>query len=315
MRIRFRYILLGLGSAALIGGLLLTDPDGGSTTAIWLMYLGTGLLAVAAAHVALKGLHDYPEADRKRLFAKAAESPEGAGLALIALAIVLAAGMLTFSKAAHAQPGGAPHARAVALAPVLQAETARWWPELDRPHYVPALISHESCISYTHSRCWSPTSELRSQREQGLGLGQLTRSFRADGSVRFDSLADMRDRHPALRELDWNTLRGRPDLQIRAVVLMGRDNWQALRSVDDPVQRLAMADAAYNGGLGGLQRERRACAVADGCNPDRWFGHVEARCLKSRAALYGQRSACDINRHHVRDVLLVRMPWYRELMS
>ena len=38
-------------------------------------------------------------------------------------------------------------------------------------NYVPALIEHESCISLRHSRCWNSTSELRSAREQGTGLG------------------------------------------------------------------------------------------------------------------------------------------------
>lgn len=315
-RWRFRYTFIGLGSAAVVAALLLTDPDRGLSTGMLMLALVTPILAVAFAHLARKALHDYPEADARRLFARAAESPVGAGLALVALAIVSSALLGLFGRSAHAQNIDVPpHPRAVALAPVLQAETARWWPDLDRPHYVPALISHESCITYTHRRCWSPDSELRSQREQGLGLGQLTRAFRADGSVRFDSLAEMRDRHPALADLDWSTLRGRPDLQIRALVLMSRDNWHALRGVQDPLHRLAFTDAAYNGGLGGVQRERRACEIAAGCNPQRWWGHVEHRCLKSRQPLYGGRSACDINRHHVTDVLVHRMPRYRALMG
>jgi hypothetical protein len=179
---------------------------------------------------------------------------------------------------------------------------------------VPALIEHESCISLTHSRCWQPTSRLKSAREEGAGLGQLTRAWRTDGTLRFDALAEMRQRHPALRELDWATIYQRPDLQIRALVLMSRGNWDALRGVPDYWERLAMADAAYNGGLGGVQNERRACHVRAGCDADRWFGHVEATCLKSRQPLYGGRNACDINRHHVADVLRTRMPRYRHLL-
>ena len=124
-------------------------------------------------------------------------------------------------------------------------------------------------------------------------------------------LAEMRDRHPALREWSWQNVYQRPDLQLRAVVLKVRGDFQALRiMVDDEWQRLAFADAAYNGGLGGVQRERRACGLRDGCDPEQWFGHVERICLKSRQPLYGGRSACDINRHHVVDVLLVRAPKY-----
>jgi hypothetical protein len=45
--------------------------------------------------------------------------------------------------------------------------------------------------------------------------------------------------------------------------------------------------------------------------PGEWFGNVELHCLKSRQPLYGGRSACDINREHVRNVMLVRPAKYR----
>lgn len=73
---------------------------------------------------------------------------------------------------------------------------------------------------------------------------------------------------------------------------------------------MAFADAAYNGGIRGLQQERRACGMSTDCDPSKWFGHVERYCLKSRVALYGNRSACDINRHHVYDVLVVKLNKY-----
>lgn len=309
---RFRHTFMVGGSAAAVAALLGTDPDKGIGTGMLLLSLVSGLLAMLMAHWGRKALFDYPEADMRTLLAKAGQHPVGAGLALVALAMVLSALLGLFAGRAHAQTQ--PHVRAVALAPVLQAEIRTHWPELAWPAYVPALISHESCISYTHSRCWSPTSQLKTPREEGAGLGQLTRAYRPDGSIRFDALAEMRSRHAALRELDWRTIYQRPDLQVRALVLMSRDNWQALRTVDDHWERLAMVDAAYNGGLGGLQQERRACQVKAGCDPQRWWGHVERVCLKSRAALYAGRSACDINRRHPVDVVN-RLPRYRRLVT
>lgn len=93
-----------------------------------------------------------------------------------------------------------------------------------------------------------------------------------------------------------------------------RDNFQALSPYAiNSLEAYAFADAAYNGGIGGLNKERRACVTIAGCDPSRWFGHVEKYCMKSKVALYGKRSACDINRHHVRDVLLVRAPKYKKL--
>lgn len=307
---RFRNWFIFGGSAAVLAALFATDPDRGITTGMLLLALVTPLLAVAFAHLARKALHDYPEADMRRLFRKAAESPTGAGLALLALSIVLSALLGLFGRSAHA----AVPERAHLYLPTVAAEIAAHWPAIPLREYVPGLIEHESCITLTHSRCWSPTSRLRSQREEGAGLGQLTRAWRQDGVLRFDALADMRSRHPALHELSWETVYRRQDLQIRALLLMSRDNFAALAVVADPMQRLAMADAAYNGGLGGLQRERRACQVTKGCDPQQWWGHVEGHCLKSRVPLYGNRSACDINRHHVVDVLKVRAPKYRGLL-
>ena len=180
-----------------------------------------------------------------------------------------------------------------------------------------ALIEHESCISLTHSRCWNPKSRLRTPREEGAGLGQLTRAFRPDGSIRFDALKELRDRHNiALSELNWSNIYSRPELQIRAVILKMRDNYTYyIKYSANELEALAFADAAYNGGIGGLNSERRACKLSSSCDHTKWFGNVERFCMKSKASLYGNRSACDINRHHVSDVLITRYPKYRKYLE
>lgn len=197
--------------------------------------------------------------------------------------------------------------------PIVKAEQQNIMPEYPYPWYFAALIEHESCISLTHSKCWNPKSKLKSAREEGGGLGQLTRAYRADGSVRFDSLSDLRRQNMRhLKDLTWDNLYQRPDLQIRAVVLMSNQNYRGLADVKSVQERTAMMDAAYNGGLGGVRKERRACGLQRNCDPQKWFGHVELTCLKSHKALYAGRSACDINRHHVSDVLKTRSPKYQK---
>lgn len=197
-------------------------------------------------------------------------------------------------------------ANAEKLLPLVKSEQARIIPTLVLPEYVPALIEHESCVSLKSPRCFSPSAKLLSKREEGGGLGQLTRAFNNDGSIRFDSLTDIRRRHPReLGDLSWSNLYTRPDLQIRALLLMSRDNLnQTSKMTPDPLMALKFADAAYNGGLGGLKKERAACALSSNCNPEVWDNNVERFCMKSKAPLYAGRSACDINRHHVHDVFL-----------
>lgn len=316
MKFRFRHLFLAGGSAVVLAALYLTDPDGGISTGMLLLSLVVPIIAAGFAHLARKALHDYPEADARKLFAKASEHPVGSGLALIALAIVTYGVLGLFGSVARAQDvrSYVPTA-AIQHLPALRHEVRLHWPDHPLPAYFGALIEHESCITLRHSRCWNPRARLKTAREEGAGLGQLTRAWHPDGSLRFDALAEMRGRHPALSELGWSTVYLRPDLQMRAMVLKSRDNWRELRMVGQWVERLAFADAAYNGGMAGVQRERRACGLKDGCDPQRWFDHVEAVCLKSRAPLYGGRSACDINRHHVRDVLLIRTPKYAPLLE
>ena len=196
--------------------------------------------------------------------------------------------------------------------PVIESETQDLLPDFIYPYYFAGLIELESCVTLTNKKCWSPTAELKSKREYGVGVGQITKTYKADGSIRFDSLSDMvRAHHAELKEASWSNIKARPDLQIKILILMTRDNYSALYSVKDPYQRLAMTDAAYNGGLGGVKKERVACGLSARCDPQLWFDNVEDKCLKSKKPLYGKRSACDINRQHVSAVLLTKMIKYQ----
>ena len=193
----------------------------------------------------------------------------------------------------------------------IQKESMAIFHDFGYPYYFAGLIEHESCISLTHKKCWNASSQLLTKREQGIGFFQLTRTWNPDGSVRFDTLSELRRAHmDTLKELSWTNVVQRPDLQIRAGILLTKTNYQRLYSVKDTFERLAMADAAFNGGLGGLLKERTTCGLAKDCDPQYWFDHVERYCLKSMKPLYGTRSACDINRNHVVKVLLVTSPKY-----
>jgi len=179
--------------------------------------------------------------------------------------------------------------------------------------YLGGQIEKESCITLRHSRCWNPKVTLNTHREYGAGLGQLTKAFRPDRSIRFDALTEAKQKYPReLKELSWSNILDRPDLQMRTVVLMMRSNYNYyLKYSHDVTEAYAFAATAYNGGIGGLDKERRACKLSSTCDHTKWFGHVERMCLKSKAAIYGNRSACDINRAYAPDVIYVRSAKYR----
>ena len=62
--------------------------------------------------------------------------------------------------------------------------------------------------------------------------------------------------------------------------------------------------------------DRRVCQATAGCDPGRWFGHVEKTSLKARAAIKGYgKSFFDINREYVVNVLQVRRSKYIAAME
>lgn len=199
--------------------------------------------------------------------------------------------------------------------PTVVKEQEKYFPALAEPAYLAALIELESCISLTHSRCWSPTSRLKTYREEGAGLGQITRAYTADGKLRFDALQGMKDRYTEeLNELSWFNVYKRPDLQIRTIVLMVKDLDNSFKPIiKDPNDRLPFVDVSYNGGERDTKRSRIACAAAKNCNPGLWFNNVERYTVKPSRPLpgYGGRSIRDINNEHARVIFQSRLPKYK----
>jgi len=189
------------------------------------------------------------------------------------------------------------------------------------PSYMASAIEKESCISLTHSKCWSPTARLlthwdkskRVRREHGQGLGQFTRTWYRNGRIRFDTLTELTTKYRTrLNGLNWDTIEKRPDLQVRAMVLLLLETWNTLPTSMDTNNRFSMTVSAYNAGKGRLANDRRTCKLKRNCNPNVWVNNV----AKIRAPgfstniLYGKRTAWDINRGHVHEVMNVRRNKY-----
>lgn len=312
--LRRRSLVILLLPALVAAVLLATDPDKGWSVAMWALKLTTLFVIIAFAHASDKGVFDYDEADRQTFFRRAGNDPTGSGLALIARAITYAATVIAAVLLVHGGVGAQPvPANCLKLHPLVVQETQRRWPAIPEQAYPGALIEHESCVTLSSPRCCNPLSRLKTSREEGAGVGQITRAYRADGTLRFDSLADMRAAHPALAAWSWENVYQRADLQVAALILQSHDNFALFARLVPSRSALLFADASYNQGAGRTQADRRRCAMTAGCDPRQWFGNVERTCTASHAALYGVRSPCDISRHHVADVINARVPRYRGL--
>lgn len=307
--LRHRSLLVLVAPVLVIAALLFTDPDKGASTSIWAIRLVTGFVAIAVSHWSMKAMFDYKEADRQNLLRQALAGNIAAGVALLAQAITFFGILMLFAGMAHADQ--VPPAARQYL-PMLSAEQHRFWPDHARPALLGGQVEHETACPRVRT-CWQPTARLKSAREEGAGFPQLTRTYRADGSIRFDALQELVQRHPALGDLSWENVYHRPDLQLRAFVMKAHDDFNVFRAVADPRERLTFGLVSHNRGAGGVQAERRACAISHGCDAGRWFGNVEMHCTASRAALYGTRSACDISRAYPVDILR-RVPKYQGLL-
>ena len=204
--------------------------------------------------------------------------------------------------------------RALPLIPVVVETTAILVPDLPDRAYPLALIHHESCITVRSKGCWNPNVRFRTSREEGVGLGQITRTFTPSGAVKVDNLGAMRKLHPeALSGVGWGNIYNNPDAQVKIIALQVGDLYHYFKEVD-PSQRLPFVDSAYNGGLKALKKERGLCRLMADCDPNVWWGNVERYNARGQRILYAGRSAYRINRDHVQRVWDL-LPTYQRYLA
>lgn len=199
---------------------------------------------------------------------------------------------------------------ATPLMPVLAKAIDDVWPDMPMRSYFGAQIEAESCITLTHSKCWNPRAELKTSREYGFGLGQITIAYRADGTERFNVFKEVKTMHPDLKDWAWED-RYNPELQIKAIVVKNRVNWGAIKwQTADLDNKMAFLATYYNGGS--PAKDRQLCVNTAGCDPSKWWGNVEKYSTKSKTPLkeYGNRSLFQISREYPVKVLREKRPKY-----
>ena len=183
-------------------------------------------------------------------------------------------------------------------------------PDIDTPHYFAGQVEQETCISLKHSKCWNPKAELKTDREYGFGLGQIT--ITKD----FNNFENIKKLDPMLKSWEWRD-RYNASLQLRALLVYDR---HILRQVtpmaSSDEDAIAFMFCAYNGGIGGLIKDRRICDGIADCDPTQWFGHVEKQSFRAKKAVKGYgKSFFEINREYVYNIIKVRGPRYKEAMN
>lgn len=200
---------------------------------------------------------------------------------------------------------------ALVYLPMLQSALQDRWSDINTPWVIAGQIEQETCPSLRNSECWNPHAELKTYREYGFGLGQLT------VTSSFNAFNDVKGLDSTLRPWKW-TNRYDPQLQLRAMVDMDRADYRYFSFAATPLDDYAFMLAAYNGGPGGTMLSVRYCLALADCNHRIWFDNVETHSYKSKTSLgaaYGGQSAYNINRDYVRNVLQLRMQKYQSFFD
>lgn len=196
--------------------------------------------------------------------------------------------------------------------PMLEKELKTYWPDMGEPSVLCGLIEQETCYSLKHKYCWSPTATLKNSREEGRGLGQITRAWDSNGKLRFDALKEVRERHlDALAGWSWKNVAD-ATFQIRGLIFEFRDNYVTFGFAKTKTDQLAFADSAYNGGRGGVLQDRALCKAHKGCDQNVWMGNVSEYSKKSRKSTAYAQSFYDINRNHVKQVVYGQKQGYKD---
>lgn len=199
--------------------------------------------------------------------------------------------------------------RAIPLIPVLIEEQKMVYPNHPNPSYLAGQIEQETCITLKHSKCWNPRAELKTDREYGFGLSQITIT------KKFNNFEEAKKWDKSISDWQWDD-RYNPVYQIRALLAYMRNLNDRINGVSDSKERYAMALSAYNGGLGGLNKDRVLCKATANCDQSKWFGNVEHTSLKAKKPVHGyKQSFFHINREYVTNVMFVRSEKYRKYME
>lgn len=193
--------------------------------------------------------------------------------------------------------------------PTLKQESQTYWPTLVRQSLLAGQVEQETCPSLKSKQCWNPKAELKTSREYGFGLGQITITDK------FNNFEEAKKLDKSISKWQYAN-RYDAKYQLRVLVLTDKRNYYALPKTIKPEAKFQMALAAYNGGLGGVLSERRLCAKLKSCDPDLWFDNVEKTSRKSKKKFggYGQ-SFFDINRGYVRNIWFVRSKKYEPYLE
>jgi hypothetical protein len=273
--IRKTWLLLALT----VGGLVLY----GDFSAVRLTIYNLSTIAVVLLLVDLlmdrrQAWGIFPTLDIDETIKQGTGTPLSAALVWLGMVLLIIAIMVL--AVPKLSVGATIPARSRPLLPVLSAAMDSQWPGAPLRNIPAGQVEQESA--------WKERATLKTSRELGRGLVQLTIAYRADGGERFNAYRDAVNAK-ALAAWDWRNDPYNVRYQLTYLVLTDRSNFATVRRyMADDRDAWCAALVCYNAGQG-RWLSRRAQARAMGLPADRWTGGLEqAHSARENAILYGR---------------------------
>jgi hypothetical protein len=201
--------------------------------------------------------------------------------------------------------------RAQEYLPVLKENILDVWPDMPIKSTTGGQVEQETCPSLHSSECWNPHAELKTSREYGFGLGQITAAYDSQGKVIFDNFKWAVSLDQKLKSWKYED-RYNAEYQLRALIRFDQLYWRGVTWAKDDLNHWAFTLSSYNGGDGGVRNDRKLCQ-SQGGDCDNWFGDngVAKYSWKSKIKIQGYGdSFYSINRSYVTNVLMMRRQKY-----
>lgn len=246
------------------------------------------LASVAAVFLIMDALYDrrsqwgiFPALDIDQAIKTACSSSNGASRVVLAFVILLCVILWL----------AVPSARADNLQ-VLSTTINQHWPNAPLRHIMAGQVQQESS--------WRERATLKTSRELGRGLVQLTIAYRPDGSERFNAYRDAVRSYRALSAWDWQRDPYNVAYQLTYLVLRDRGQFAVTRrSMADDAEAWRAALVCYNAGEG-RWLSRIANAKVMGLDRTRWSGGLEHAHGKTEdRLLYGRKLWQAVNEYPV----------------
>ncbi len=181
---------------------------------------------------------------------------------------------------------------------ILKAKIYKYWEEAPYKYFMGGQVEKESL--------WKPKAELKTPREYGFGLAQIT------VTNRFNNFEEARKRYKELKHWKWED-RFNVDYQLTYLVLEDKSLFKRnYKLFIDDLNRWAGVLVSYNAGFGTVLQRRALCVKTEGCNFKQWFGGLDTVAgLKESNLLYGKKLA-DRRNDYPKDIIFNRSLKYKK---